>query len=136
MSCQMMYTIFKVFIYLYRSDSRLKNHTAGGSGGDSSHWKMNAASQHRIQRCSSVSAITRMGLDDMLTSTAIQNIPSTVVKATLHVWCCGKTPTEQRGGVSKAHYHLKTHALKRRAENRAVFDQVKLVFSYNTNENF
>ena len=33
--------------------------------------------------------------------------------------------TEQRGGVSKAHYHLKTHALKRRAENRAVFDQVK-----------
>ena len=38
--------------------------------------------------------------------------------------------------MSKAHYHLKTHALKRRAENRAVFDQVKLVFSYNTNENF
>ena len=33
--------------------------------------------------------------------------------------------TEQWGGVSKAHYHLKTHALKRRAENRAVFDQVK-----------
>jgi len=28
------------------------------------------------------------------------------------------------------------YALKPHAENRAVFDQVKLVFSYNTNENF
>ena len=52
------------------------------------------------------------------------------------VLLCYGVRTEQRGGVSKAHYHLKTHALKRRAENRAVFDQVKLVFSYNTNENF
>jgi len=31
--------------------------------------------------------------------------------------------------VSKAHYHLKAYALKRRAENRAVFDPVKLMFS-------
>jgi len=38
--------------------------------------------------------------------------------------------------VSEAHYHLKAYALKRRAENRAGFDQVKFVFSYNTNENF
>jgi len=45
---------------------------------------------------------------------SLQNKSSTVVKATLR-------PTEQRGGVNKAHYHLKTHALK----NRAVFDQVK-----------
>ena len=52
------------------------------------------------------------------------------------VLLCYAVRTEQRGGGSKAHYHLKTHALKRRAENRAVFDQVKWVFSYNTNENF
>jgi len=30
---------------------------------------------------------------------------------------------------SKPHYHLKAYALKQRAENRAVFDQVKFVFS-------
>jgi len=28
-----------------------------------------------------------------------------------------KCPTEQRGGVSETHYHLKTHALKWHAEN-------------------
>jgi len=38
---------------------------------------------------------------------------------------CVNTPTEQRGGVTEAHNHLKAYALKRRAENRAVFDQVK-----------
>jgi len=38
---------------------------------------------------------------------------------------CQTRPIEQRGGLSKAHYHLKKHALKWRAENRAVFDQVE-----------
>jgi len=54
-----------------------------------------------------------------------------------HSTCVVKTPTEQRGGVSTAHYHYQhLKALKRCAENRAVFDHVKLVFSYNTNDNF
>ncbi len=44
-------------------------------------------------------------------------------------------PTEERGGVSRAHYHLKEHTLKQLAENRADFDGVKRVF-YSTIEKF
>ncbi len=35
---------------------------------------------------------------------------------------------EERGGVSRAHQHLKQHGLDQRAENRADFDRVKMVF--------
>jgi len=41
-----------------------------------------------------------------LTAILSQNVPSTVVKATLHVRCI-KTPAEQRGGVSETHYVFK-----------------------------
>jgi len=42
----------------------------------------------------------------------LQNIPSTVVKATLHI---GQNTSKNRGaGLSKAHYHLKAYALKQR----------------------
>ncbi len=43
---------------------------------------------------------------------------------------------EERGGVSRALWHLKEHALKRVAENRADFDKVKMVLFYNTTEKF
>ncbi len=35
------------------------------------------------------------------------------------------TSTEERGGVSSAHYHVKRYAPKRVTVNRAVFDKVK-----------
>jgi len=38
----------------------------------------------------------------------LQNIPSTVVKATLHK-CAVKTPHRTERRVDKAHYHLKTY---------------------------
>ncbi len=37
-------------------------------------------------------------------------------------------PTKERGGVSRAHLHLKQHGLEWLAENRADFDSVKMVF--------
>ncbi len=37
--------------------------------------------------------------------------------------------TEERGGVSRAHYHLKQHGLDQRAENRADFVRVKVFFT-------
>lgn len=50
----------------FRSDSRLKNHTDGGSADDYSYREINFTSQLRKHPSSPVSAITRMGLDDML----------------------------------------------------------------------
>ncbi len=45
--------------------------------------------------------------------------------------------TEERGrGEQVAHYHLKRHALKWVAVNRAVFDKVKWVLFYMTIEEF
>ncbi len=35
---------------------------------------------------------------------------------------------EERGGVSRGHWHLKQHGIKQRAGNRAYFDWVKRVF--------
>ncbi len=45
-------------------------------------------------------------------------------------------PTEEKGRVSGAHLHLKGHAPKRVAVNRAVFDKAKRVLFYTTIENF
>ncbi len=44
-----------------------------------------------------------------------------------YLWCA-RHFTEKRGGVSRAHQHLKEHGLDQRAENRADFDRVKEVF--------
>ncbi len=43
---------------------------------------------------------------------------------------------EERGGVSRAHLHLKENATKRLALKRAVFDRVKHLFFYTTIEKF
>ncbi len=45
-------------------------------------------------------------------------------------------PTEEMGGVSRAHWNLKDHSLKRLAVNRAVFDKVKRVLLYTTIDKF
>ncbi len=42
--------------------------------------------------------------------------------------------SEERGGVSRAHLHLKENATKRLALTRAVFDRFKKVFFYTTVE--
>ncbi len=44
--------------------------------------------------------------------------------------------SEDRGGVSRAHYHLKLHVRKQLALKRAVFDRVKRVLFYTTIEKF
>ncbi len=44
--------------------------------------------------------------------------------------------SEERGGVSRAHLHLKENATKLLALKRAVFDRVKKVFFYTTIEKF
>ncbi len=48
------------------------------------------------------------------------------------VYRLSESRLEERGGV-RAHLHLKQHATKRLALNRAVFDRVKTVF-YTTRE--
>ncbi len=45
-----------------------------------------------------------------------------------------ESSTEERGGVSRAHLHLKENAPKRRALTRVVFDRFKKVFFYTTIE--
>ncbi len=45
-------------------------------------------------------------------------------------------PTEEKGRVRGAHLHLKGHAPKRVAVNRAVFDKAKRVLFYTTIEKF
>ncbi len=44
--------------------------------------------------------------------------------------------SEERGGVSRAHLHLKQHAIKLLALKRAVFDRAKTVLFYTTTEKF
>ncbi len=44
--------------------------------------------------------------------------------------------SEERGGVSKTHLHLKRHAIKQLAVDRAGFDRVKTVLFYTTIEKF
>ncbi len=49
------------------------------------------------------------------------------------VYRLSESRLEERGGV-RAHLHLKQHATKRLALNRAVFDRVKTVLFYTTRE--
>ncbi len=42
--------------------------------------------------------------------------------------------SEERGGVSRAHLHLKENTTKQLALKRAVFDRFKKVFFYTTDE--
>ncbi len=44
--------------------------------------------------------------------------------------------SEERGGVSRAHLHLKQHARIQLALDRAVFDWVKTVLFYTTIDKF
>ncbi len=44
------------------------------------------------------------------------------------VYHLSQSGLEERDGVSRSHLHLKEHALKPLAENRADFDKVKRVF--------
>ncbi len=46
------------------------------------------------------------------------------------VYRLSESGSEERGGVSRAHLHLKRHAIKRLAADRAVFDMVKAVLFY------
>ncbi len=41
------------------------------------------------------------------------------------VFSLPESSSEERGGVSRAHLHLKEHATKQLAVNRDVFDRVK-----------
>ncbi len=43
------------------------------------------------------------------------------------VYRLSESGSEERGGVSKAHLHLKRHTTKRLGENRADLDRVKTV---------
>ncbi len=46
-----------------------------------------------------------------------------------HIWPAHHS-TEERGGVSRANWHLKQHEQKKwRTENRAYFDRVKVFFT-------
>ncbi len=45
-------------------------------------------------------------------------------------------PMEERGRVRRVHLHLKGHALKWLAVNRAVFENVKKVLFYTTIDRF
>ncbi len=52
------------------------------------------------------------------------------------VYHLSESGSEERGGVSRAHLHLKRHARKQLAMNIAVFDRVKTVLFYTTIEIF
>ncbi len=52
------------------------------------------------------------------------------------VYRLSESGSEERGGVSRAHLHLKGHAIKWLAVDRAVFDRVKRVLFYTTIEKF
>jgi len=65
--------------------------------------------------------------------------PAAILSQKYHLnYCQDNTPRAfcQRTEGRSQQSSLKAYALKQRAEKRAVFDQVKWVFSYNTNENF
>ncbi len=52
------------------------------------------------------------------------------------VYRLSESGSEERGGVSRAHLHLKWRARKQLALDRAVFDKVKTVSFYITIEKF
>ncbi len=52
------------------------------------------------------------------------------------VYRLSESGSEERGGVSKAHLHLKQHATIRLGENRADFDMMKTVLFYANIEKF
>ncbi len=52
------------------------------------------------------------------------------------VYHLSESGSEERGGVRRAHLHLKRHARKQLALKRAVYDKVKRVLFYTTTENF
>ncbi len=52
------------------------------------------------------------------------------------VYHLSESGSEERGGVSRAHLHLKRHARKQLALKIAVFDRVKRVLIYTTIEKF
>ncbi len=52
------------------------------------------------------------------------------------VYRLSESGSEERGGVSRAHLHLKRHARKRLALKRAVFDRIKRLLFYSTIEKF
>ncbi len=52
------------------------------------------------------------------------------------VYRLSESGSEERGGVSRAHLHLKRHAIIQLAVDRAVFDKVKTVLFYTTIEKF
>ncbi len=52
------------------------------------------------------------------------------------VYRLSESGSEERGGVSRAHLHLKRHARIQLALDRAVFDRVKTVLFYTTIEEF
>ncbi len=52
------------------------------------------------------------------------------------VYRLSESGSEERGGVRRAHLHLKRHARKQLALKRAVYDKVKRVLFYTTTENF
>ncbi len=52
------------------------------------------------------------------------------------VYRLSESSSEERGGVSKAHLHLKRHATIRLAVNRADFDTMKTVLFYTNIDTF
>ncbi len=52
------------------------------------------------------------------------------------VYRLSESGSEERGGVSKAHLHLKRHATIRLAVNRADLDRVKTVLFYTNIDTF
>ncbi len=52
------------------------------------------------------------------------------------VYRFSESGSEEGGGVSRAHLHLKQYARKQLAVDRAVFDRVKTVLFYTTIEQF
>ncbi len=52
------------------------------------------------------------------------------------VYRLSESGLEERGGVSRAHLHLKRHAIKRLAVDKAVFNRVKTVLFYTIIEKF
>ncbi len=52
------------------------------------------------------------------------------------VYSLSLSAREERGGMSRAHLHLKQHAIKQLAVDTSVFDRVKSVLFYTTIEKF
>ncbi len=56
------------------------------------------------------------------------------MKNAAKVYSLTESGSEEGGGVSRAHLHLKQYAIKQLAVDRAVFDRVKTVLFYTTVE--